>query len=244
MHTRNPKQDGSILFDCKPQVGLCPMNCNQCFYNREGAFYVDINEPHIPPVEDVGDGIVRMNCGHDSNFEKSKVIEAAKQYKRYFFNTSVHNFLFPGPVVFTANPAEEEPAYLIPDDEIPYNLMFVRLRVSATNLFEVEEAVNHYCYLCNVPVVLTFMAYYEEDKILDEDKRFYEYKVRHVNSYWCPTKLFITQTVKIMKLIGGNLVSLCGTLDSNYCKDCRNCETYYIQCMKHMQELGYGKDED
>ena len=56
MTKRNPKQEGTNIFDCKPQTGKCPLNCNQCFYNREGAFYVDIHKPHMPSVEEVGEG--------------------------------------------------------------------------------------------------------------------------------------------------------------------------------------------
>src|SRR5208282_4231145 len=130
---RNPKQVETALFDCVPQEGKCPHNCNQCFFNREGAFYTPT--PSIPTVEEVEGGIVRMNCGHDSNFERDLVIETALKYKDFFFNTSVPRFDFPGPVVLTANPKEEErpwqPAY---EDQIPRNLMFVRLRVSSTNL--------------------------------------------------------------------------------------------------------------
>ena len=34
---RNPKMEGTHLFDCVPQEGKCPMNCNQCFFNRPGC---------------------------------------------------------------------------------------------------------------------------------------------------------------------------------------------------------------
>ena len=64
---RNPKQEGTPFWDCIPQTGPCPMQCNQCFYNRPGAYYVPIDKPHVPTPEEVGDGIVRMNCGHDCN---------------------------------------------------------------------------------------------------------------------------------------------------------------------------------
>jgi hypothetical protein len=110
MAKRNPKQEGSNLFDCRPQVGVCPNNCNQCFYNRPNAFYNNIDQPSIPSPEKVDTGIVRMNCGHDSNIERDLVIETSKQYKEVFFNTSIPNLDFPGPVVLTANPKEEESA--------------------------------------------------------------------------------------------------------------------------------------
>jgi len=86
---QNPKMEGSNIWDCRPQVGKCPNDCNQCFYNREGAFYCDINEPYIPDPEQVGDGIVRFNSGHDSNLQRDLVIEVSKRYKKCFFNTSI-----------------------------------------------------------------------------------------------------------------------------------------------------------
>ena len=55
---RNPKQEGTPFFDCIPQIGPCPIGCNQCFYNRPGAYYVPIDKPHVPTPEEVSDGIV------------------------------------------------------------------------------------------------------------------------------------------------------------------------------------------
>lgn len=277
MTKRNPKQEGSNMFDCRPQTGSCPMNCNQCFYNRPGAFYVDINEPNIPDPEEVGDRVVRMNCGHDSNLQRDLVIETAKKYKHFFFNTSIPKFDFPGPVVFTANPMEEEFVYALGAGPMerkikytfqkPENIMFVRLRVSPTNLYLVENAVKSWTKY-KISVVLTFMAYYdqtppgtvaigdtkcgwiESQSIQEVEEKghsttaelrsAYQWKVRHINSYWCPTREFMVYVLKRMKKMGGRLVTMCGTLDSNYCRDCRNCEIYYWQSLKHMKEIDDG----
>jgi len=268
MTLRNPKQEGSNLWDCIPQKGPCPMNCSQCFYNRPGAFYAGM-EPLIPTPEEVGDGIVRMNCGHDSNLEKELVIETAKKYKKFFFNTSIPRFNFPGPVVFTANPKEEEFVFVptmecngrfrwvgIEQHELLDNLMFVRLRVSPTNLNLVEKAVELWTD-CQISTNLTFMSYYDrlppDCEKVDElsccrqihggwksfsEEVIYTWKVRHVNPYWCPTKEFMVYVVGRMKKIGGRLVTICGTPDSNYCRDCKNCEAYYYQTVKHMKEVG------
>lgn len=228
---RNPKQVGSNLFDCRPQTGKCPMDCNQCFYNRPNAFYVDINEPNIPTPAEVGDGIVRMNCGHDSNIQRDLVIETAKQYEKVFFNTSISQLdVFPAPVVYTANQEEEKPALLLFNP--PANLMFVRLRVSTTNLLHIHTACHWYTGK-KIPVVLTFMAYYEDDAV--PNKKDYEWKKRHINSYWCPTTEF---KMKVMRTFANPLVTMCGTLDSNWCRDCLNCETYYYQTMKRMKING------
>jgi len=240
--TRNPKQEGTPFFDCIPQIGPCPINCNQCFYNRPGAYYVPIDKPHVPTPEEVGDGIVRMNCGNDSNNQRDLAIEAAQKYKRFFFNTSIPRFDFPAPVVLTANPKEEHPAALpCWHGETWYapaeNLMFVRLRTSATNLALVDQAVAAWT-AAQVPVVITFMAYYDgEPPEVPAEVGFmhpaYEWRVRHINSYWCPTKQFMRFVMQRYR--GNRLVSMCSSIDSAYCRDCRNCETYYLQTMKRLR---------
>jgi hypothetical protein len=243
MTKRNPKQEGTSLYDCTPQAGKCPIGCNQCFFNRPGAFYTDT--PSVPTPEEIGDGIVRMNCGADSNIQRYLVIATAKQYKDVFFNTSIPVFDFPGPVVFTANAKEEEPAYLPfkcieTYGSVPKNLMFVRLRVSGTNIYYIDEAVQAWT-LHQVPVVLTFMAYYDKKPKISEDVYYYigdvdfcyEWRVRHINSYWCPTKAFLRYVLD--RYQHNRLVSMCGSVDVGYCRACRNCETYYLQTAKRLR---------
>ena len=239
----NPKQAGAGLFDCRPQTGKCPLDCNQCYYNRSG-YYEDINKPHVPSPEEVGDGIVRFNCGHDSNIEKHTVVQLAQRYKHCFFNTSVPRLDFPGPVVLTINPEEEEacrikPTHFADNGEPPRNLMFVRIRVSASNISLVDTAVYDWAVLDDVPVVLTFMAYYEDDAkptevaLLDlKIEDCYTWKVRHINEYWCATREFKKQVMERYREL--RLVTMCGTLDSNYCKDCMNCASYYWQTRKRL----------
>ncbi len=232
MHTRNPKQDGSNLFDCKPQSGKCPIDCNQCFYNREGAFYVERDEPHMPPAEEIGDGIMRVNSGHDSNCSRLLVISSTEKYPKRFFNTAIPKFDFPAPVVFTANAKEEEQSTLPIDVEpVPYNLMFIRLRVSSTNMDHIIHATS--CWTAvGIPVVLTFMAYYDHEP---ENSKNYEWKQRHINSYWCPTPEFMREVMGEVKREVGRDVVMCGGFDGYKCADCRNCETYYYQTIKRMR---------
>lgn len=226
---RNPKQEGSNIYDCRVQTGPCPVGCNQCFYNRPGAYYEDIEQPHVPYIDSLH-SIVRMNCGHDSNIDREKVIDASKEFPNVFFNTSIPKFDFPGPVVWTANPKEEDEA---PYRKCPVNVMFIRLRVSSTNLKHVKEAIRWYVCEDFTPIVLTFMAYYDGDP---PDKTNYVWKKRHINSYWCATPDFMRETLKSAQSIGGRLVTMCGTPDSPWCQDCRNCETYYWQTRKYMDE--------
>jgi hypothetical protein len=241
MTKRNPKQEGTNLFDCVPQCGTCPMGCNQCFFNRPGAFYTEV--PSIPTLEEVGDGIVRMNCGNDSNNQRDLVIKTAEQYPKVFFNTSIAKFDFPGPVVLTANPSEEDwNKYHLPlhhrDEWFPPagNLMFVRLRTSSTNIDLVKRAADMWC-AAGVPVVLTFMSYYDHEPEVPSWVRAavgkcYEWKVRHINSYHCPTKGFVRW---VMDQFHNPLVSMCGSYDIGYCKACLNCETRYIQTAKRLR---------
>lgn len=263
----NPKMIGSNCIDCRVQVGPCPIGCNQCFYNRPGAYYCDINKPQIPDPFTVNSGgfIVRMNSGHDSNLDREKVIEQAQKYDRVFFNTSIPNFDFPGPVVFTANGKEEEPAWCpivnylgktkqisVKQERFFDRLMFVRLRVSPTNLDLIEHAVAAWTAV-RVPVVLTFMAYYDQtppgtlEGIGIDGQRFqipdssniilaYTWRTRILNAYWCATSEFMRYVLHRMHKFGGTLVTMCGTPDGGHCKECRNCETYYIQRAKYLSE--------
>jgi hypothetical protein len=235
MYKDNPKLEGSNIIDVIPQNGPCPMNCNQCFYNRPGAFYAGMKS-NIPSLKETKNKIVRMNCGHDSNFDKELVIKTAKKYKHFFFNTSINNTDFPGPVVLTINP-KEETEYYTPDlHKNLDNLMFVRVRVSDTNLSLVDSAVKAWTSL-KIPVVLTFMAYYSRQPV---ESKWYTWKVRHVNSYWCVIPEFMEYVLDREKNElgqGGNLVTTCGTFRSNYCRDCKNCETYYWQTLKRMIEI-------
>jgi len=248
----NPKQEGTDLWSCRSQTGLCPNKCNQCYYNRPGAYYCDVNEPQLPDPDIVGDGIVRVNAGHDSNIERELAIEQASRYKNYFFNTSIPNFDFPAPVVYTANREEELPprSHSYPPNIVPANLMFVRLRVSASNLDKMLSLITSWV-LADVPVVLTFMAYYEDEE-LECVKRFshpylstvdtlYEKKVHVKNTYWCATEQMKRAVCEILQVGRNRLLSMCGTITSSRCKDCMNCVSHYWITKRRMdtiQQLG------
>ena len=197
---------------------------------------------YVPTPKEVGDGIVRMNCGNDSNNQCDVVIETAKQYKHAFFNTSIPRYDFPGPVVLTANPQEEqEGSYAcrtgtatIGPRRLPISCL--RLRTSATNLRLVDRAVATWT-AAKVPCVITFMAYDDIEPVVPEDLIFkgrcYEWRVRHINLYWCPTKDFMRW---VMSRDGDNrLVSMCSSIESSYCRACRNCETLYLQATKRLR---------
>jgi len=88
-------------------------------------------------------------------------------------------------------------------------------------------------------VVITFMAYFTERPAVNQAEvglaaeDCYAWKVRHINSYHCPTSAFMR---KVMDRYRNNrLVSMCSSLTSAYCRDCRNCESYYWQTVKRMK---------
>lgn len=230
---RNPKQDGTQLFDCIPQAGPCPNNCSQCYYNRN--FYLPIDRGHFPTLEEVGDGIVRVNSGHDSNISREYVIESTKLYTKRFFNTSIPEFDFPVPVVFTANRFEESWSWLprtVPSTSFD-KLMFVRLRVSSTNLGHVKFAVEEWRE-AGVPVVLTFMRYYDADEFAKQNVSYYTQRTHVTNSYWCPTEAFMRRTIAAMCAFNSE-IEMCGTPISSFCKDCLCCERYYYEAKRRMQ---------
>lgn len=238
MKKRNPKQVNTILFDCVPQKGPCPNNCNQCYYNE--CFYAG-HEPLIPEPRDVAGGIVRMNSGHDSNIEKELVLETAKLYKDVFFNTSLSDLNFPGPVVLTANPDEEGfKAHQGADYNVTNNLMFVRLRTSARNLDHVlllaETWIAH-----KVPVVLTLMRYRNQCDIPDGCDAMYENKLHIEHSWHLPTKEFWTTVTSRSKFQNNRLIQTCGSYESSMCCDCGLCECYYRITKKRLEENGYYK---
>jgi len=113
-YTENPKLKGTNIIDCIPQVGECKHQCPECFYNG-GRFFRTLDEPWMPSLEEVGDKIVRVNSGNDSNSQKELVLEKTEQYRLKFFNTSVPNFDFPDPVVFTCNGGKKGELKLVED---------------------------------------------------------------------------------------------------------------------------------
>ncbi len=226
---RNPKQEGTNLFDCIPQKGPCPNNCNQCFYNE--GFYLSKDENHFPSKDEVKDGIVRVNSGHDSNINRAWVIESTAHYPKRFFNTSIPRFDFPAPVVFTVNDQEEQFPFLPKFftgcvGKNLDNLMFVRIRVSSTNLRHVIVAAEEWG-IKGIPVVLTFMRYRDQETG-HQDRVCYTKKVNINNVYWCPTLLFMTETLRVVRRFNSE-IKMCGSLLSSLCKDCLLCETLYLE---------------
>ena len=220
---QNPKLAGSNIIDCIPQTGKCPNGCEGCFYNE--GFYRPLDEPLLPTVNEVGDRIVRVNSGHDSNLEREKVLAATAQYPHRFYNTNMPMFDFPAPVVFTCN--GREPLFV----DVPANVMAVRVRCNSWGLLEQEQLILHYSAQ-GVPVVVTWMRYAFDAAIPALHRVFYE-KGKHVtNEYWMVTSLLWRA---VAAYFAGKGVRYCGTPWSSACADCRNCEFLYWDCVRRMK---------
>jgi len=230
----NPKIKGSGIIECIPQKGLCPNNCSDCFF-QSGRSYLeplDKNLPHIPSKELAKGRIVRINDGNDSNHQRELVEETAKQFDDYFFNTSINYKLneFSAPVVLTVNPAKMTDTEFHKVDPIPNNLMFIRFRVNLWNLRLLKEAIVYYTFK-KVPVILTFMAYYNQS-IPEEYQNNYIFKQRTLNSYWCMKSELVNEIMGLFK--GNPYVYSCTVKGQHSCKFCGNCIREYYNTKERM----------
>ena len=227
-YSKNPKLAGTNIVDCIPQTGECPRQCPECFYNG-GRFFRTLDEPWMPSEEEAAGKIVRVNSGHDSNVEKDLVLEKTKQYFDRFYNTSVPNFDFPGPVVFTCNGGKKGIVKLA---DPTYNLMFVRVRTNSWDLEPIDLALEHYWHKHNVPVVLTFMRYYDIKSLPVAARNDYEWRKSILNEYFCIKQ---ESVLSIMSKYKGTGLRSCGTPVSSVCADCGNCEYLYWQAVRRIK---------
>jgi hypothetical protein len=234
----NPKVKGSGIIECIPQAGLCPMGCDDCFFQSGRSYLEPLSEhlPHIPNAEMANGRVVRMNDGNDSNNERELVEEVAGRYADVFFNTSIPIKLadFPGPVVLTLNPGKMTDTDFHRLDATPINLMFVRVRTNMWNIGPVvSPAVEYYAVKLGVPVVLTFMAYYTQ-KLRQSYEGAYEWRKRTMNSYWV-IKRECVDGIEALYADHDN-VYLCGRHGSSTCSACGNCLREYYAAKERLRE--------
>lgn len=235
-YIENPKTKGSGILCAIPQTGTCPVGCEDCFF-QSGRSYLEPLEKNLPnlPSDDQAKGqVVRVNDGNDSNCQRNLVIQTAARYPEAFFNTSIARDLagFGRPVVLTANPGKmtDSRAQLV---SCPPNLMFVRFRTDTWNLELADRVVSHYTAK-NVPVVLTFMAYYTES-IPPEHAASYSFRNRTMNSYWVITPE-AWDGVKA-RYADNPLVLTCGKDANTFaCSQCGNCLRLYRETVGKMAE--------
>jgi len=272
----NPKLVGSRIVDCNPQTGDCPNACAECFYNGP-AFYRTKEYSKFPHPDEVGDRIVRVNSGHDSNLggvvrlpaghwllpdlgtrwtrdpngelgkllvdpepwgadipvwlSRDTLVEMCRYYyPRVFWNTSIPDFRFPGPVVFTCNGRGQYFRYC------PPNVMAVRIRFNSWEWDSLRALAEFYDAQA-VPILLTSMRYSEESSIPEAHRQDYTHKKHVLNSYWT---LPAAEQFRIKDAVQGvcehvGIVRLCGEGHS-LCRDCGNCAMLFDRCVGRMQE--------
>lgn len=231
----NPKTKYSGIITCIPQRGTCPIKCEDCFF-QSGRSYLeplDDNLPHIPPIELAEGRIVRINDGNDSNNQRELVMETAKRYKEYFYNTSIPRDLdkFDAPVVLTINPKLLTDKNFYKVERLP-NIMFVRIRTNMWNVHDVVTPAIEYYSNIKIPIVLTFMAYYLQ-QIPTDFETCYEYKMRTINSYYVLKPEFIDLIMNSYRL--NPYVYPCGYKGQHTCKFCGNCIREYYNTKERMR---------
>jgi hypothetical protein len=230
MYIENPKTKGSGLVACVPQKGKCPIGCEDCFFSGGRSYLepLDKNLPNMPDPEEVirKNLIVRVNDGNDSNIERDLVVKSVQCYPLKFYNTSIPKDLetFDAPVVLTLNPGKNTDTSFHKLSSIPKNLMFVRFRANTWNFELLDEAISYYG---NVPIVLTWMAYFEtaEKGIPERHKKNYVFRKRTLNSYWAITTKAWIDNMEVFRYLK-NIYS-CGHTEGENgdtkCKYCGNC---------------------
>lgn len=226
----NPKTRGTVIQTCRPQVGPCPGNCQDCYF-MGGRYYEPLDKPHVPDPAWVNHHgfIVRMNEGNDSNHQRDLVIQTANRYQHHFFNTRHPKIDFPGPVLVTVNGEDIDHSalwigdYAAVDDNLE-KLMAVRFRLNTWNVDLARRVIRRYGSR-EIPVLLTFMAYYTTLPQKPED---YETKRRTLNTY----QIIKPEARKRLERelgVDQAMVRTCTTPYSHTCKDCNNCALLYLR---------------
>jgi hypothetical protein len=182
------------------------------------------NLPNMPSLADAMNHVVRVNDGNDSNVRKSTVVKDTEAFPRKFFNTAIPDLDFPAPVVLTVNPGKMTDIDFHKIINIPKNLMFVRVRTNMWNLETVvDPAVQHYSER-DVPVILTFMAYFIK-QVQPDFETCYVHRKRTMNSYHAITTEAWENIMARYKY--NKYVYSCGKIEGEKgvtgCRYCGNC---------------------
>jgi hypothetical protein len=241
-YIENPKTKGSGILAAIPQTGTCPNNCEDCFF-QSGRSYLEPlveNLPNLPPLELMKGRVIRINDGNDSNVKRDIVLKYIEYLKENdidcFVNTSEPNLDFGVPAVLTVNPGDitDKNAFLLmkPSKE----LMMVRARVNTWNRPVIDAIVEHYSTR-EIPVILTFMAYYKTNPIPEYHKKHYRFRKRTLNSYWAITTKAWEMIMKRYKY--NKWIHSCGKIEGEkgdtHCRFCGNCIREYFATMVRMR---------
>jgi len=164
----------------------------------------------------------------------------SEKFTMKFYNTSIPKDLegFKDPVVLTINPGKMTDKDFYKLDPIPKNLMFVRIRTNMWNVHPVVLPAVEYYTSKEVPVVLTFMAYFNNPEKIPEDfDCCYSFRKRTLNSYYAITNV---AWKLVMSLFEDNkYVYSCGREGiATGCKFCGNCLREYFATMERLRTNG------
>lgn len=243
-YVENPKTRDSGIVCVIPQRGRCPMGCEDCFYQSGRSYLhpIEENTPNMIPPSWAAGLVVRVNDGNDSNVERDLVIKSTECYPMRFFNTSIPDLDFPGPVVLTVNPGKMTDVGFYRLPKPPANLMFVRVRTNAWNSLPtgrdtdiVGRAVDYYTSR-GVPTVLTFMAYHSQDSIPKMFRHCYVERKRTLNTYWAITTA--AWECAMTPYRRNDWVYSCGKtegeLGTTACRHCGNCLREFFATTERM----------
>ncbi len=241
MYKENPKTKGSGVICCIPQTGTCPNNCEDCFF-QSGRSYLEPlkdNLPNMPNQLEANGRVVRINDGNDSNVDYSKWAIDTEIYPMKFYNTAIPENLdkFDAPVVLTVNPGKmtDKDFHRVASK----NLMFVRARTNMWNLPLIRMIVQYYGD-CEVPIILTFMAYFNET-IPSNFECDYIFRKRTLNSYWAITTnswrkvMAYWQNSQYEKWVY-SCGKIEGELGTTACRHCGNCLREYFATMERINK--------
>lgn len=250
MYKKNPKVHGSGILCAIPQSRKCPVGCRGCFF-QGGRSYLEPLEDNLPNLPELShtyyvngaQKIVRVNDGNDSNVDRKEVVEKTREYESKFYNTSIPKDLesFDAPVVLTLNPAKMTDTDWHRLEEIPNNLMFVRVRINSWNIETVVEPAIKYYTERKVPVILTWMAYDEStlDTMPKAHKVNYVKRVRTTNTYYAIRSDFWLEYMKDYAF--NHFVYSCGKaegeLGNTKCERCGHCIREWNVTMQRLTEL-------
>ena len=240
MYIENPKTKDSGILCCIPQKGTCPNGCVDCFFQSGRSYLEPLNKnlPNMPNSRLANKYVVRVNDGNDSNNNQKLVINKTKYYHKRFYNTSIPIDLdkFKQPVVLTINPGKMTDNDFYKLDTFPSNLMFVRFRTNTWNIDLLKAAVTYYIDR-KVPIVLTFMAYHDEQSLPEHISGKYIYRQRTTNSYWAITTEAWNSIMDNFRNI--KYVHSCGRVEGEegdtHCKYCGNCLREYHATIERMK---------
>ena len=228
----NPKTEGTHIIDAIPQTGLCPMKCSECYYNDDG-FYLSKDVPNVPTSVEALGRIVRVNSGHDSNIDRTNVMNVTQIFRDRFYNTCIPILHFGRPTILTINGRDTDNSYVSPHkiEGSLETLMALRFRVNTWNLPLLENALNEYfSYGLHAPFILTPMRYKSVEAIPETHRKFYTRRKHIVNDWWCLTEEGFLLVKSLMRYPSA---FLCGNPfdNSSLCSQCRLCEHFYVSSM-------------